>query len=81
MRKVLLVVMLLAIACAVDAADSPVPMQSLLDKGFKVMTANAGRLILQKDNQAFSCGPNISTPQTSVSGDTIFTTYACVQLH
>ena len=57
------------------------PMQHLLDGGFRIVTEIAGRLILQKDKQVFSCAYDFSGPQQAVSGDLIHTTYMCVPLH
>ena len=81
MRKVATLAMLLAIASAAGAAEAPIPMRPLLNSGFRVVTAIAGRLILQKDDRIFSCGHNISGPQMAISGDIIYTTYICVPLH
>jgi hypothetical protein len=63
------------------AQEAPVPMQQLLDGGAKVITAIAGRLIVQKESQVFSCGYNSSAPQQAVGGDLIRTNYVCVPLH
>ena len=66
---------------AAGAADAPVPMQQLLDGGFKVVSSVSGRLILQKDAQVYSCGYDIAGPQQTVAGDLIHTKYACLLLH
>jgi hypothetical protein len=55
-------------------------MQRLLDGGFRIATTIAGRLIVQKDSQVFSCGYDSSAPERPVGGDLIRTSYLCVPL-
>ena len=58
MRRPIAVAMLMALpTVAVAAPYDGVPMQSLLDKGFKVVAGDPAGIILQKDNQVYWCQP------------------------
>jgi hypothetical protein len=79
-HKPLALAIFLTVTSAAAAQEAPMPMQRLLDGGFRIATTIAGRLIVQKDSQVFSCGYDSSAPERPVGGDLIRTSYLCVPL-
>jgi hypothetical protein len=56
MRVILLISLVAVISTPAYSQNSQrVPLQNLLDKGFKVVAGGGGELIVQKDNQVYGC--------------------------